>query len=102
MIAAQAHYRAALALEALGRIAEAVQRAERALSMQSSAGQGSGGQVSTLANRLRGLTVSKSAGSGNSRKSDALAAVAAAKTKHDGDFLQTAAPKLKSVFNDLS
>lgn len=96
---AQAHYRAALALEALGRTAEAVQRAERALSLQSSAGQGSGGQVSALADRLRGLNVGKSASSSAGRKPDASAAVADAGSSH---FLQSAAPKLKSVFDAVS
>ena len=81
-----------MALEALGRVDEAVQRAERAADMQSSA------EVSALVDRLRGLSVNSSAGS-QSSQSNRTSGVAAANAgaSRDDDFLRSAAPKLASA-----
>ena len=89
---AQAQYRAALALEALGRIDEAVPHAEQAATMQSSA------EVSALADQLRGLGVS---GSTRTRPSQSdrtsSTAVTNAGASRDDKFLRSAAPKLASA-----
>ena len=95
---AQAHYRAALALEALGRPRDAVQRAERALSLQSSAGQCSSGQVSVLVERLRCLSVSSSASTSVRKPAAAQAesgpSAAGPAESEAQDFLEAAAPRL--------
>ena len=97
---AQAHYRAALALEMLGRTADAVQRAERALNVQSSAAQGSSGQVTALLQRLQSLSAS-SAGSKTpsarrpaASRADTISSAAGTAGSAAQDFLQTAAPLL--------
>ena len=100
-VTAQAQYRAALALEGLGRVDEAVQRAERALSAQSGASQGSGGQVSALVDRLRGLSVSGSKQGSRRGRTDRTSDTATANVKatasRDDNFLKAAAPKLASA-----
>ena len=100
-VVAQAQYRAALALEKLGRTADAVQRAERALSMQSSADRGSVDQISALIDRLRrpaaSRTNSSKAGQSGSETPDTQMTDAFVSEGRDDGFLWSAAPKLASA-----
>ena len=105
MIVAQAQYRAALALEKLGRSAEAVQRAEGALSLQPSADGGSVAQISALIDRLRRPTASRvdSSRVGQSgAEDDTLMRDAFVSEGRDDGFLWSAAPKLASALTAVS
>ncbi len=91
-VCVQAQYRAAVALEALGRVDEAVQRAERAAEMQSSA------EVSALVDRLCGLSVNGATRTrpGQSDRPSSTAAGSGGASRDD-HFLRSAAPKLASA-----
>ena len=99
----QAQYRAALALEMLGRTAEAVQHAERALG---SADRGSVGQISALIGRLRRPTSSSPnssrPGQSGSERLDTLMTDADVSEGRDDGFVWSAAPKLASALTAAS
>ncbi len=101
VLVGQAHYRAALALETLGRTAEAKQHAESALSMQNSADGGSVRQISALIDRLQHPTISRPnssrAGQPGSETPDTSVTDAFVSEGRDDGFLWSAAPKLASA-----